>query len=117
MALPTPVPGAGRKRRFGATGTFREYIWLPEAEIAPTRADAGGHPKRDQEASRTNVDRPLAVVDAVNTASPVTSYVHVDHLQRPIRMTSAAKATVWDAVWLPFSAPAAGSPEGSRRRN
>ncbi len=74
----------------GATGTFREYIWLPEAEIAPSMGSA------------TAVDRPLAVVDAVNTASPVTSYVHVDHLHRPIKMTNGAKATVWDAVWLPW---------------
>jgi RHS repeat-associated protein len=74
----------------GATGTVREYIYLPEAEIAPT---AG---------SRTTVDRPIAVVEAVNTASPVTWFVHVDHLNRPIKMTNAAKAAVWDAAWLPW---------------
>lgn len=39
----------------GATGTVREYIWLPETEIAPTMG------------SRTVVDRPIAVVNAVNT--------------------------------------------------
>jgi RHS repeat-associated protein len=71
-------------------GTVREYIYLPETEIAPTR-DA-----------RTRVDRPLAVVNAVNTAAPVTWTVHVDHLNRPVRMTDAAKAAVWDAVWLPW---------------
>jgi len=54
----------------GATGTVREYIWLYEAEIAPTSG------------SRTVVDRPLSVVDAVNTASPVLYYVSVDHLNR-----------------------------------
>ena len=74
----------------GATGTVREYIYLPEAEIAPTFA------------SRTRVDRPVAVVDGVNGATPVTYYVHVDHLNRPIRMTNAAKASVWDATWLPW---------------
>jgi RHS repeat-associated protein len=68
----------------------REYIYLPETEIAPTR-DA-----------RTRVDRPLAVVNAVNTATPATWTVHVDHLNRPVRMTDAAKAAVWDAVWLPW---------------
>jgi hypothetical protein len=26
----------------------------------------------------------------------------VDHLNRPIKMTNAAKASVWDAVWQPF---------------
>ena len=72
-----------------AAGTVREYIWLPEAEIAPTYQ------------SQAPVDRPLAVVDGVN-ATPAMWMVHVDHLNRPIRMTDAAKATVWDAVWLPW---------------
>jgi RHS repeat-associated protein len=76
----------------GATGTVREYIYLPEAEIAPTMQ------------SRTRVDRPIAVVDGVNGATPATYYVHVDHLNRPIRMTNAARAAVWDAVWLPWGA-------------
>lgn len=53
-------------------------------------------------AARAQVDRPLAVVDAVNTASPVTWWVHVDHLNRPVLMTDAAKAQVWQAVWKPF---------------
>jgi RHS repeat-associated protein len=74
----------------GATGTVREYIWLYETEIAPTMG------------SRTVVDRPLAVVEAVNTVAPVTYWVSVDHLNRPIKMTNAAKASVWDAVWQPF---------------
>ena len=55
--------------------------------------------------SRAQIDRPLAVVDAVNTASPVTWYVHVDHLNRPIKMTDAAKAAVWTAVWAPWGSP------------
>jgi hypothetical protein len=50
--------------------------------------------------SRAQVDRSLAVVEAVNTAAPIVYYV--DHLHRPVKMTSAAKATVWDAVWQPF---------------
>ena len=74
----------------GAAGTVREYIYLPEAEIAPAMH------------SRTRVDRPIAVVDCVNGATPVTYHVHVDHLNRPIRMTNAAKASVWDATWLPW---------------
>jgi RHS repeat-associated protein len=76
----------------GATGTVREYIWLYETEIAPTFA------------SRTTVDRPLAVVDAVNTASPATWWVSVDHLNRPVKMTNSAKAAVWTAVWQPWGA-------------
>ena len=76
-----------------ATGaTVREYIWLVEAEIAPTRG------------SRTTVDRPIAVVSNVNT-TPALLMVHVDHLNRPIKMTDASKAVVWDAVWLPWGAP------------
>ncbi len=73
----------------GSTGTVREYIYLPETEIAPTMG------------SRTVVDRPVAVVNAVNT-TPVIWQVHVDHLNRPIRMTDAAKASVWDVVWAPW---------------
>lgn len=73
----------------GATGTVREYIYLYETEIAPTMG------------SRTVVDRPLAVVDAVNT-SPVVYYVSVDHLNRPILMTNASKAAVWTAIWQPW---------------
>jgi RHS repeat-associated protein len=74
----------------GATGTVREYIWLYETEIAPTMG------------SRTVVDRPLAVISAVNTATPATYWVSVDHLNRPVKMTSATKASVWDAVWQPW---------------
>ena len=68
----------------GVNGTTREYIWLPETEIAPTMG------------SRTVVDRPLAVVSAVNTASPATYWVSVDHLNRPVKMTTAAKARAID---------------------
>ena len=73
-----------------AAGTTSEYIWLPEAEIAPTYQ------------SQAQVDRPLAVVDGVGGGSPALWMVHVDHLNRPIKMTDAAKATVWDATWLPW---------------
>lgn len=47
------------------------------------------------------MDRPLAVVDAVNSASPATWWVSVDHLNRPVKMTNSAKAAVWTAVWQP----------------
>jgi len=77
----------------GSTGTIREYVWLPETEIAPTMH------------TRAQVDRPVAVIDAVNTASPVTYFVHVDHLNRPTRMTDGSKATVWNATWTPWGAP------------
>jgi RHS repeat-associated protein len=77
----------------GATGTTREYIWLYETEIAPTIG------------SRTVVDRPLAVVNNVNAvspATPVTYWVSVDHLNRPILMTNASKTSLWAAVWQPW---------------
>ena len=52
----------------GAGNTVREYIWLLETEIAPVM-DA-----------RAQVDRPIAVVSGVNTASPALLMVHVDHV-------------------------------------
>ena len=58
----------------------REYIWLPSNDNSP-------------------VDLPLAVIDV---ASNTISYVHADHLGRPIRMTSGAKTTVWQATWKPW---------------
>ena len=73
--------------------TVREYIWLPETEIAPTR-DA-----------RTTVDRPVAVVSGVNTANPQVLMVHVDQLNRPVLMTNSSKASVWQAVWTPWGTP------------
>jgi YD repeat-containing protein len=74
--------------------TLREYLSLRETKIAPTRS------------SRAQVDMPLAVVEDVS-GTPVTYYVHADHLNRPVRMTDATKASVWDAVWLPSGAPQA----------
>lgn len=50
-----------------AGATVREYIWLPETEIAPTAA------------SRAQIDRPVAVVDGVGGGSPTLYYVHTDH--------------------------------------
>jgi RHS repeat-associated protein len=47
-------------------------------------------------------DMPIAVVDNVDTASPLTRYVHTDHLLRPIMMTGGAKGTVWSATWTPW---------------
>ena len=76
-----------------ATGITREYVWLPETQIAPVM-DA-----------RATVPRPIAVVDAVNTASPATWWVSTDHLNRPVRMTDGAKASVWQATWKPFGEP------------
>jgi RHS repeat-associated protein len=76
-----------------ATGITREYVWLPETQIAPTMGAQAGVP------------RPIAVVDAVNTATPATWYVSTDHLNRPVRMTDATKAVVWQATWKPFGEP------------
>jgi YD repeat-containing protein len=42
----------------GPAGTTREYIWLPETEIAPTSG------------SRAQIDRPLGVVSGVGGVSP-----------------------------------------------
>lgn len=63
-----------------ATGaTLREYIWLD--------------------------DMPVAVVTDIAAATPTIYAVHVDHLKRPIAMSDAAKAMVWQARWLPYGAP------------
>jgi hypothetical protein len=44
------------------------------------------------EKARAPLDRPVNVVDAVNTVSPMLWHEHVDHLNRPIRMTNGVKA-------------------------
>jgi RHS repeat-associated protein len=63
-----------------ASGSItREYIWMPA---------------NDNEA---HVDLPLAVVEG-----GALYHVHTDHLGRPVRMTNAAKATVWQASWKPW---------------
>jgi RHS repeat-associated protein len=73
-----------------AAGTTREYIWLPETEIAPTRE------------AMSQVDRPLAVVNGVGTAGVAVWNVSVDHLNRPVLMTNATKVAMWTAVWQPW---------------
>ena len=45
------------------------------------------------------------MVEDVETATPLMWWVHVDHLNRPVKMTNAAKASVWDAVWTPWGSP------------
>jgi hypothetical protein len=67
----------------GGVVITREYIWVPAPGLDPG-------------------DMPVMVVDNVDTASPVSYTVHADHLNRPIRMTDAARATVWQATWTPF---------------
>jgi hypothetical protein len=86
--LPLPIHALASRSHDRSGGTLREYIYLPEAEIAPTMQSA------------TTVDRPLGLVNAVNTATPALWMVHVDHLNRPVRMTDAAKVAVWDAILL-----------------
>lgn len=85
----------------GATGAIlRDYIWLPAEEAMP-------------EAVNDNVDAasatplPLALVTAVDTATPRLLMVHADHLRRPIRLTDMNRATVWSASYDPFGLPLA----------
>jgi RHS repeat-associated protein len=58
-----------------AGNTLTEYVWLD--------------------------DMPIALVANVNT-SPTLYFVHTDHLNRPIMMTDANKAIVWQADYNPF---------------
>ena len=74
----------------GAGNTVREYVWLQEAGSAAGATGTNGIPL------------PLAVISAVNTATPVTYFVHADHLNRPVAMTGATKQVVWSASYLPF---------------
>ena len=62
--------------------TTRDYIWLAANDNAPT-------------------DMPLAVSD-ISGSTATLSYVHTDHLGRPIRMTDATKATVFQAIYKPY---------------
>ena len=107
--------------------TLREYVWLPNeeaADLGPTSGPSAGglstgrlgaaeggddptspsrlmslaHPKPGMATSAM----PLAVLSGVDTGSPVTYYVHTDHLDRPIKMTDASKNSVWDAVYKPY---------------
>ena len=58
--------------------TTRDYIWLAANDNAP-------------------IDMPLAVAEAASLYM-----VHTDHLGRPIRMTDATKATVFQAIYKPY---------------
>jgi RHS repeat-associated protein len=62
--------------------TTRDYIWAASNDNSP-------------------VDLPLAVVDIV-AGIHTLNHVHTDHLGRPIRMTNAAKSTVWQALYKPW---------------
>jgi RHS repeat-associated protein len=116
----------------GSTGaTVREYVWLEVDDLGaatgPTkrpandndRSGSGGKlgaaenaddPTAPAQLPSLNMPKrgiasravPLAVVADMNTASPTTLYVHADHLDRPVRMTDASKALVWDAVYKPY---------------
>ncbi len=37
---------------------------------------------------------PIAAITGVNTASPATLYVHVDHLNRPVSMSNASNGII-----------------------
>jgi RHS repeat-associated protein len=74
--------------------TVRDYIWMAD------EATGNDTPAEDMELAANDndpVDLPLAVAEAA-----VLYQVHTDHLGRPIRMTDAAKATVWQASWKPW---------------
>ena len=64
---------------------------------APTMAGQGDYPHR-----RWPLDAmPLAAISGTGAAA-ITYYVHADHLDRPVKMTDAAGASVWDAIYKPY---------------
>jgi uncharacterized protein RhaS with RHS repeats len=79
----------------GNTGaTLREYLWLPSNGTSnDTMAEEMGLAANDN----APVDMPLAVIDGTTLY-----HIHTDHLGRPIRMTDAVKATVWQASYKPW---------------
>ncbi|SED99637.1 RHS repeat-associated core domain-containing protein [Rhizobiales bacterium GAS191] len=112
----------------GLSGTTtREYVWLPNEKTAdpgPMSAPAsaglstGKLGSAEHDSAPTSAAQlislnqpkqgigikamPLAVVSGVDTGSPVTYFVHSDHLDRPIKMTDASANSVWDAIYKPF---------------
>jgi RHS repeat-associated protein len=46
--------------------------------------------------------RPIAVVNGVDTGSPVIYHVHVDQLGRPVLMTGPGRGILWRATFRPF---------------
>ena len=40
-------------------------------------------------------DRPIAVIANARSGSPVTYWVHTDHLEWPVLMTDGSAAVVW----------------------
>lgn len=109
--------------------TLREYVWLEVeaqgADTGPTSRPANDNDRAGGQLGSAENDNdptaraqlpslngpkrgiapravPLAVVADVDTASPTTLFVHADHLDRPVRMTNAAQALVWDAIYKPY---------------
>jgi RHS repeat-associated protein len=89
------------------SNTFtREYIWLPANDnnnLQPSGLSRGDTLAEDVLGAANDnrpPDLPLAAINVA--ATPVINFVHTDHLGRPTRMTSAAKATVWSAVYKPW---------------
>jgi RHS repeat-associated protein len=74
------------------------YVWNLAGQIIAEANGATGASLRET----VYLDAmPLAAVDVV--ASPKKLYaVHVDHLNRPIMLTDAAKTNVWSASYEPF---------------
>jgi RHS repeat-associated protein len=85
--------------------TTREYLWLPDNDNQQTTpgGSVGQSLGLSSLAANDNgaVDLPLAIVDTVNV-TPTLLMVHSDHLGRPIRLTDATKATVWQATYKPW---------------
>jgi hypothetical protein len=46
--------------------------------------------------------RPIALFDDASSPTPLSRYVHVDHLDRPVMMTNPGGSSLWRATYRPF---------------
>ena len=79
----------------------RDYIWLADSARPASFLQAGDQGSRQADNDNTPTDMPLAVSDVSGTTATI-SYVHTDHLGRPILMTDASGSTVFQALYKPY---------------
>jgi RHS repeat-associated protein len=110
--LATLTVGSTQTSSYSYDGLDRLAIdaspYVPLSGITQYVYDQAGHLLAESDDSGNTLteyvwldDMPIALVANVNT-SPTLYFVHTDHLNRPIMMTDANKAIVWQADYNPF---------------